>query len=157
MALSDYNVDYDEMQQLIAKAESEQKTEEKKEFKQLEDGVYVAEIAGAEFTESKAGKPMLKLTYRVISDQNDTTKYNQNAWDYTVVAGTTNDGYMCWLATKKLNKIYNGFELSGDWDNDNGRLERDWLPKAKEVQFYLEIKTNKQGYKQNNVIDVWDK
>lgn len=157
MALSDYNVNYDEMQKLIMQAESEHKDDEKKEFKELEDGVYVAEIDSANFAESKTGKPMLKLVYRVKSDKDDTVKYNQKAWDCTIVAGTKNDGYMCWLATKKLNKIYHGFDLSGDWDNDNVRLERDWLPHAKECEFYVEIKTNKQGYKQYTVIDVWDK
>lgn len=157
MALSDYNVDFDAMQELIRKAESEHKTEEKKEFKQLEDGVYIAEIIDAEFTESKAGRPMLKITYKVRADKDDTVSYNQNVWDYTVVSGTNDDGYMCWLATKKLNKIYGGFGLSGDWDKDNNRLKNDWLPKATQCEMYLEIKTNKKGYKQNAVIDVWDK
>ena len=38
MAMSDYNVNFDAMQQLIKEAESN--TTEKKEFKALEDGTY---------------------------------------------------------------------------------------------------------------------
>lgn len=157
MALSDYNVNYDELQKLLDNAEKNHGSEEKKEFKQLEDGVYVAEIENVEFTESKAGRPMLKMTYHVTSDRDDTKSYNQKVWDYTVVSGTNDDGYMCWLASKKINKIYNGFGLSGDWENDNRRLQNEWLPLAKQCQMYLEIKTNKKGYKQNTVVDVWDK
>lgn len=156
MAMSDYNVNFDAMQQLIKEAESN--TTEKKEFKALEDGTYVAEIKEANFCESKAsGKPMLKLTYHIIGDGDNTTTYNQNVWDYTVVAGTKNDGYMCWMATKKLENIYHGFVLSGDWDKDNERLQTDWMPYATNVEFYLEIKTDKKGNKQYKVIDVWDK
>ena len=100
---------------------------------------------------------MLKLIYHIIGDSDNTTTYNQNAWDYTVVAGTKNDGYMCWMATKKLENIYHGFVLSGDWDKDNERLQTDWMPYATKVEFYLEIKTDKKGNKQYKVIDVWDK
>ena len=157
MSMQQFNINYDKLNELIANAESQNNNSNKQEYKDLEDGVYLADIANAEIKPSKSsGRPMLVITYKVTADKEGETYYSQNVWDYTTLCGTKDDGFMLWLATKKLNNIYDGWGFSGDFDNDAERIVRDWLPRAKQTEVYLEIKTNKDR-KQYKVVGAWDK
>lgn len=157
MSMEQFNISYDAMNDLIKKAETESKNE-KREFKALEDGVYIAEIKELGICPSKSsGKPMLKITFHVTSDNEETTTYNQNVWDYTVLAGTSNDGFMCWLAKKKLENFIATWEFSGDWNKDAERIKSEVLPTALNSLVYLDVKTGKNDKKQYKIVGCWDK
>lgn len=154
---SEYKKTFDQLQELISQGAKE--ASEKKEYKEVDDGQYECRVDSTQIKPTKDGRPMLEIVYEIEGKTNDDdeldTSYSGKIWQYIVLMGTKNDGYMLYLAQHTLGAI-SQFEFSGDWDIDNNRLQCDWLPVAKTANCLVERKTNKKGFTEIKLVDVWD-
>lgn len=118
------------------------------EFEEVPEGVYEVQIDKAELKQSKSGKPMVSIWFKIVAG-----KFNKSMLFYNAVVER---GFQIKRANAFMQSLEPGFEVEFDGYQKYSEVVLDVAEACSQFAYQLKYSKNAKGYSEYEIQDIFE-